>query len=319
MFSVGQIVTFAADNLGCFDSISPLSDNAASELWKGHNRMKSSDTAQGALPAVRGRSRLAFLSAIPIAILGGLIGLGGAEFRLPVLAGPLGYSARKAVPLNLAVSLTTIIASLLIRGRTLSLSPLVPFVPSMLALIGGAVVAAFFGASLSGRLSNKQLERVILMLLVGIGCTLIVEGFLPQEVPGLLPAALVWRVVAGIVFGLAIGLVSSLLGVAGGELIIPTMVFAFGADIKTAGTASLFISFPTVLVGLMRYASRGAFNERRDSTEIVAPMSVGSVIGAIIGGLLVGIVPAAVLKIGLGVILIVSAVRIFQHTRKTPD
>jgi uncharacterized membrane protein YfcA len=199
--------------------------------------MQSPNTAQDAPHTVRNRMPLAFLSAIPIAILGGLIGLGGAEFRLPVLAGPLGYSARKAVPLNLAVSLTTIIASLLIRGRTLSLLPLVPFVPSMLALIGGAVVAAFFGASLSGRLSNEQLERVILVLLLGIGCALIVEGFLPQDVPGLLPDALLWRVVAGIVFGLAIGLVSSLLGVAGGELIIPTMLFAFGADIKTAGTA----------------------------------------------------------------------------------
>ena len=48
-------------------------------------------------------------------------------------------------------------------------------------------------------------------------------------------------------------------------------------------------------------------------------MSVGSVIGAIIGGLLVGIVPAAVLKVGLGIILIVSAFRMFQHTRKKPD
>lgn len=278
--------------------------------------MRSPDTAQDVPHTVRNRTPLAFLSAIPIAILGGLIGLGGAEFRLPVLAGPLGYSARKAIPLNLAVSLTTIIASLLIRGRTLSLAPLAPFVPSMLALIGGAVVAAFFGASLSGRLSNEQLERVILVLLVGIGVALIVEGFLPQDVPGLLPAALPWRIVAGIVFGLAIGLVSSLLGVAGGELIIPTMVFAFGADIKTAGTASLFISLPTVLVGLVRYASRGTFNERRDLTETVAPMSLGSIIGAIIGGLLVGIVPAAVLKLGLGIILIVSAFRIFQHTRK---
>ena len=177
--------------------------------------MKLPDMAQGA-PRVAGRrTRLAFLTAIPIAILGGLIGLGGAEFRLPVLAGPLGYSARKAVPLNLAVSLITIIASLFIRWRTLSLVPLAPFLPSMLALIGGAMVAAFFGASLSGRLSNEQLERVILVLLVVIGCALIVEGFL-QEVPGPLPAALPWRVVAGVVFGLAIGLVSSLLGVAGG-------------------------------------------------------------------------------------------------------
>jgi uncharacterized protein len=166
--------------------------------------------------------------------VGGLIGLGGAEFRLPVLVGTLGYNARKAVPLNLAVSLTTIIASLLIRSRTLSLAPLGPFWSAMLAMIAGAVVATFFGASLSGRLSSEQLERVILVLVVAIACTLIVEGFLPQEVPGLLPAALVWRVVAGVLFGLAIGLVSSLLGVAGGELIIPMMVFAFGADIKTA-------------------------------------------------------------------------------------
>jgi uncharacterized membrane protein YfcA len=190
-----------------------------------------------------------------------------------------------------------------------------PFVPAMLALIGGAVVAAFFGASLSGRLSNEQLERVILVLLVGIGCVLIVEGFLPQEVPGLLPSALPWPLLAGVLFGLAIGLVSSLLGVAGGEMIIPTLVFAFGADIKTAGTASLVISLPTLLVGLVRYAGRGAFTARRDLKETVAPMSVGSVIGAIIGGLLVGIVPAAVLKVGLGVILIISAVRIFQPTR----
>ena len=44
------------------------------------------------------RTVLAFGFAIPIAIMGGLIGLGGAEFRLPVLVGPLGYRARQAVP-----------------------------------------------------------------------------------------------------------------------------------------------------------------------------------------------------------------------------
>ncbi|MEH1824084.1 MAG: hypothetical protein V7L22_01730 [Nostoc sp.] len=36
------------------------------------------------------RLRLSFLYAVPIGMLGGLIGLGGAEFRLPVLAGILG-------------------------------------------------------------------------------------------------------------------------------------------------------------------------------------------------------------------------------------
>lgn len=258
------------------------------------------------------RSRLAFLYAVPIGLLGGLIGLGGAEFRLPVLAGPLGYPARRAVPLNLAVSLVTILAAFLSRGRSLSLRPLVGLWPEMLALIGGAVVAAFFGTTLVHRVSNKQLERVILVFLVTIGLALVVEAFLPQEIPGLLPHLLLWRLVAGLGFGLAIGLVSSMLGVAGGELIIPTLIFAFGVEVKTAGTASLLISLPTVLVGVLRYAHQGAFADRQSLRDTVAPMGGGSIIGALAGGLLAGIVPAAVLKFGLGVILNISAVRIFH-------
>jgi uncharacterized membrane protein YfcA len=37
--------------------------------------------------------------------LAGLVGLGDGEFRLPVLIYVVGYPARTAVPLNLAVSL----------------------------------------------------------------------------------------------------------------------------------------------------------------------------------------------------------------------
>jgi uncharacterized membrane protein YfcA len=130
----------------------------------------------------------------------------------------------------------------------------------------------------------------------------------------LLPASPIWRISAGLLLGLAIGLISSLLGVAGGELIIPTLVFAFGADVKTAGTASLLISLPTVLVGVVRYASHGAF-ERPALVETVAPMSLGSVIGAVAGGMLVGLIPAASLKIILGLILNISAFRIFYKAR----
>jgi uncharacterized membrane protein YfcA len=44
---------------------------------------------------------------------------------------------------------------------------------------------------------------------------------------------------------LCIGTASTFVGVAGGELLIPTLIFVFGADIHTAGRAVLFISFPT--------------------------------------------------------------------------
>ncbi len=280
------------------------------------DRMKKKTSLLGSISQER-RPRLAFLYAMPIGLLGGLIGLGGAEFRLPVLVGLLEYPARQAVPLNLAVSLVTIVVSLAVRVSTLSLSSVVPFLYAVLSLIAGAVITAFFGASLAGRLSNEQLEQIILVLLILIGVALIIEGFLPQEIPGLLPAALSWRIAAGILFGLAIGLVSSLLGVAGGELIIPTLVFAFGADIKTAGTGSLLVSLPTVLVGIARYTSRGAFAEQRALTETVAPMSLGSVIGAIAGGMLVGFVPASLLKVILGLILNVSAFRTFRSIKAT--
>src|SRR3954470_1284898 len=180
--------------------------------------------------------------AIPIAVLGGLIGLGGAEFRFPVLVGPLHYSPRQAVPLNLSVSIITIIASLLIRMRSLSLAPVAPFTPAIVALIAGAVVAAVAGTSLFARLSDARLERTILVLLLVVGVALIVEGSLPQTDWTLLPNQVTVWVVAGVLFGLGIGLVSSLLGVAGGEVIIPTLIFAYGPDIKTAGTAGLLIS-----------------------------------------------------------------------------
>jgi uncharacterized protein len=259
----------------------------------------------------------AFLYAGPIGILGGLIGLGGAEFRLPVLAGPLHYSAKQAIPLNLSVSIITLLASLAIRGRSLSFAPLTPLLPVILALIGGAVFAAFFGPALAGRITNNRLERIILILLVGIGITLITEGLLPQDFRSSLPNQPGIWIGTGIFFGLGIGLVSSLLGVAGGELIIPTMVFAFGADIKTAGTASLLISLPTVAMGIFRYARRRAYADRGSLTQTVFPMGAGSVIGAIIGGLLVELAPQSWLKLGLGIILMVSAFRIFYHSRAT--
>jgi uncharacterized protein len=267
--------------------------------------------AAAKLPIRRSPGR-AFLYGAPIGLLGGLIGLGGAEFRLPVLVGVLGYGARRAVALNLAISLITVVGALLIRSGTLSLAPVVALLPVVFAMIVGAVSAAYLGTAFVHRISEHLLERIILVFLLVIGTALIVEAFLPEQVSGLLPEALLVRAVAGVLFGLGIGLTSSLLGVAGGELIIPTLLFAFGADIKTAGTASLLISLPTVAVGVTRHARLKAFDERLDLTQTVAPMGIGSVIGAVVGGLLVGFVPGAALKLVLGVVLIISAVRIFR-------
>ncbi|MBN1429391.1 MAG: sulfite exporter TauE/SafE family protein [Anaerolineae bacterium] len=261
----------------------------------------------------RPRSLIAFLYAVPIGLLGGLIGLGGAEFRLPVLVGPLGYRARQAIPLNLAISLVTLTVSLSIRARTLSPAPIIPHISIILTLIAGAMFAAFWGAALARRLSERRLEQIICALLTLIGVMLIVEAFIPGELPAFLPSTMLWRIGAGVVFGLTIGLVSSLLGVAGGELIIPILIFAYGVDVKTAGTASLIISLPAVIVGVLRHAARKTYHDRAALMTTVGPMGAGSLIGALGGGLLAGIIPSHLLKIALGAILLFSAWHLFQE------
>jgi uncharacterized membrane protein YfcA len=76
------------------------------------------------------------------------------------------------------------------------------------------------------------------------------------------------------------------------------------------------VSLPTVAVGILRYARRGAHGDRTALRETVLPMANGSVIGAVIGGLLVGMVPASALKLGLGVTLIISVLRVFRRRRR---
>ncbi|MFB8267592.1 TSUP family transporter [Streptomyces sp. NPDC055955] len=67
------------------------------------------------------------------------------------------------------------------------------------------------------------------------------------------------QVPAGVMAGFGIGVVAAIMGVAGGELLIPTIVLLFGENIKTAGSLSLLVSLPTMLVAFARYSRDGSF------------------------------------------------------------
>jgi uncharacterized membrane protein YfcA len=74
-----------------------------------------------------------------VGIAGGFVGLGGAELRLPYLAGTLRLPLKKAIPVNLAVSLATLLAALPTRLYTLKTASLVPFLNETVALGIGAI------------------------------------------------------------------------------------------------------------------------------------------------------------------------------------
>jgi uncharacterized protein len=252
----------------------------------------------------------AFGWCVPIGGLAGLVGLGGGEFRLPVLMYVVGYPARTAVPLNLAVSLVTLTFALVVRSRAVSVAALVPYLNEVAGLAVGGVFSAFFGAQFVSAIKSEHLVRTIAALLAALGVLILFEVAHPFKYAQVIPAGAVFHFGTGFALGLVIGLVSSILGVAGGELLIPTMMFIFGADIKTAGTASIVISVCVVTSGLWRYWRSGAMETRLGAKRIVSAMSVGSLIGAALGATAVGFAPVAAIKTVLGFVLIAAAAKV---------
>ena len=251
--------------------------------------------------------RRAFGWCVPIGALAGLIGLGGGEFRLPVLMHSVGFSAKSAVPVNLAVSFVTLAFALGTRSRVVSLADVMPHSAEVIGLTCGGIVAAFYGPRLVQTLTSARLVQIIAVLLAAIGLLLCIEALFPLSSMGLVSGDPAMRFVIGYIIGSGVGLISSLLGVAGGELLIPALIFVFGLDIRTAGSASILISLCLIGVGLWRYWRIGAFPRGRGIQRITSAMSFGSILGAGLGGLALAVVPIGSLKLLLGCILVAAA------------
>jgi uncharacterized membrane protein YfcA len=203
-----------------------------------------------------GRSRLAgFGAGGAVGLLGGLVGLGGAEFRLPLLLTLFGF-ALAAVIVNKAMSLVVVVVAIPARLTAVPLSAVADEWTAVVNLLAGSLLGAWLGASWATRMASATLYRVLAALLVGIAIVFTAErlGTLPTaDLTG--PAQLL----VGLVAGFGIGVVAALLGVAGGELLIPIFVLLYAVDTKLAGSLSLLVSLPTMLVAFFRYSRDQAF------------------------------------------------------------
>jgi uncharacterized membrane protein YfcA len=117
---------------------------------------------------------------------------------------------------------------------------------------------------------------------------------------------------SGIFAGFIIGIVAAMLGVAGGEFIIPTLILLFGLDPKLAGSVSLCISLPTMIMAFFRYSKSQQFQEIKKEKSFVTFMIIGSIVGSFIGSLLLQYVNSAYLAMILGIILLTSAFKVFN-------
>jgi uncharacterized protein len=163
----------------------------------------------------------AFTAVALVGVLGGMIGLGGAEFRLPLLIGLFGFVALQAVVLNEAMSLLVVLTALPARLSSVPWSSLSPHWFVAVNLLAGSLVGAWVGATWATRMRSATLYRVLAVLLVLVAAALAWSHSGHVGALDLPPAV---RLVAGAV----IGIVAALMGVAGGELLIPTIVLLYG-------------------------------------------------------------------------------------------
>ena len=154
-------------------------------------------------------------------------------------------------------------------------------------------------------------HRIIAVLLILIAVLLLLGHNVTTQISIVSPT--VEQYVAGLAAGYAIGVAAALMGVAGGEFLIPTIVLLFGLDAKIAGSLSLAVSLPTMIAGFVRYSKDPSFVVLKANAALFQLMAVGSVLGALAGSLLLGVVPGRYLLPALSLILVVCAARVWLH------
>lgn len=269
------------------------------------------NTVPPTLPALTRSAWAAFVGGALIGVLGGLIGLGGAEFRLPLLIGIFGFVALEAIIVNKATSLIVVASALVFRSQAVPIGSVLAHASILVTLLAGSLIGAWFGADLATRLKAQNLYRIIAILLLGIAIVLLTAHNSASSQPLLIGPA---QTVAGVAAGFVIGVVAAFLGVAGGELLIPTLVLLFGVDIKLAGSLSLAVSLPTMIVSFARYSRDRSFAVLASHPRFVFVMAVGSMVGTFVGGLLLGVASASVLLPLLAAILVLSALKLWRHS-----
>lgn len=115
------------------------------------------------------------------------------------------------------------------------------------------------------------------------------------------------NIILFIIIGLAAGILSGLFGIGGGIIIIPALVFICGfTQLKAQGTSLAVLLPPVGLLAFWEYYKKG-------NVDIKAGIIICLFVffGALLGSKLAQIIPAAYLKKGFAVFLLLISLKMF--------
>jgi uncharacterized protein len=208
-----------------------------------------------------------------VGIFGGTFGLGGGLIMVPVLL----YVYRKDIHMATATSLA-VIGPLALTG-TLGNAVSGKIVWVAFAFISaGSVVGAVIGATLS-----KRVPRATLRKLTGFSVLLIGISMVVIEAPATVESAVVVHtdpLSLGLMLatGLGVGIFAGMLGLGGGVILNPAMLFGFGFTAQQTVATSLAIIVPTSLSGATKQYMHGHLD-----LKMFALLAVGACAGSLVG------------------------------------
>lgn len=246
---------------------------------------------------------LGFAFGVVTGAAAGLIGVGGGEFRIPVLLHVLRLPVKIAAGVNMAIGLFVVTLGVVRRWGQQAWSSDDLILGAV--MVAASLLGATIGSRQAHRFSSPLLKKVVCVYLFAVGVWMVIEAVAHAENVLLEPNGLARWVLAAVV-GFAIAVLSGMLGVAGGEMRIPALIYLFALPVKEAGTISLLVSVPTVAAGAFTYRRLGHIPNR--VLVIAVFMGVGSVVGVLLGAALLPLVDKHTIKGLLGIILLLATV-----------
>lgn len=244
---------------------------------------------------------------VVIGAIGTLIGAGGGFLLMPILA--LMYP-REAPETLASISLGVVFLNALSGSIGYGRQRMIDYRAGWVFLAAG-IPGAIGGALVTPLIPRREFDIGLGVVLGVVGVLVVATGALrPRQAEHALPHARRWGrafVVKGVAISFVVGFVSSLLGIGGGIIHVPAMVYVLGFPVHTAAATSHFVLAGTALSGTAAHVATGGFAHGVMRTLVIG---IGAMAGAQIGARFAKRTPPGWILRGLGVALVGAGARV---------
>lgn len=236
---------------------------------------------------------VAIVSVFLVSFVFSMFGQGGGSLYTPILF-ILGYATLVSVSASLVLNLITALFATIVyyRSRLVDLRLALAFIP-------GIVVGSFLGGAAGNFVSTTLLLWIFVVFLGGAGSRMVYthwEKTQVAEVGQKRPSRLTYAII--VLFSLGVGVISGLLGVGGGILIVPFLIFAYKVPTKlSAGTAGFVVIFSS-LFGVLGHSAFGHLDY-----SLILPTLLAVAVGGTLGARLMVRTRANWVKVGFGLVM----------------